>query len=150
MKAVRVALKRALVCLLSGAIVSATIPDEGGWAQTAPQTNTSPADHTSSSYTGQGVPLTTQELDALVSPIALYPDSLVAQILTAATFPDQIAIANYWLQQHKDLTGSALMQEVDKQTWDPSVKALTQFPSVLHNKQHQHAYTPFLLFIIHI
>jgi hypothetical protein len=73
------------------------------------------------------------ELQALVAPIALYPDSLVAQILTASTFPDQVAIANYWLEQNKSLTGSDLMQAVDKQTWDPSVKALTEFPSVLDN-----------------
>jgi hypothetical protein len=69
----------------------------------------------------------------LVAPIALYPDALVAQILAASTFPDQVAIANYWLEQNKSLTGSALMQAADKQTWDPSVKALTQFPSVLNN-----------------
>jgi hypothetical protein len=68
-----------------------------------------------------------------VAPIALYPDSLVAQILSAATFPDQVAIANYWMQQNKSLTGSVLMQAVDKQSWDASVKALTQFPSVLDN-----------------
>jgi uncharacterized membrane protein YgcG len=78
-------------------------------------------------------PQTAAELQALVAPIALYPDSLVAQILTAATFPDQVAVASYWLQQNKTLTGSALMQAADKQTWDPSVKALTQFPSVLEN-----------------
>lgn len=73
------------------------------------------------------------QLQALVAPIALYPDALVAQILSAATFPDQVAIANYWLQENKSLTGSALMQAVDKQSWDPSVKALTEFPDVLGN-----------------
>jgi hypothetical protein len=78
-------------------------------------------------------PMSTSALEALVAPIALYPDALVAQILAASTFPDQIAIANYWLQQNKSLTGSALMQAVDKETWDPSVKALTQFASVLNN-----------------
>ena len=81
----------------------------------------------------EAAPQSTSELQALVAPIALYPDSLVAQILTASTFPDQIAVADYWLQQNKDLTGSALMQAVDKQSWDPSVKALTEFPSVLEN-----------------
>lgn len=81
----------------------------------------------------EGAPMSTNELQSLVAPIALYPDSLVAQILTAATFPDQVAIANYWLEQNKNLTDSALMQAVDKQSWDPSVKALTQFPSVLDN-----------------
>src|SRR6266481_6091726 len=79
----------------------------------------------------EAAPMNASELQALVAPIALYPDSLVAQILTASTFPDQVAIANYWLEQNTSLTGSALMQAVDKQPWDPSVKALTQFPSVL-------------------
>jgi hypothetical protein len=78
-------------------------------------------------------PMSAADLQALVAPIALYPDSLVAQVLTAATFPDQVAIADYWLDQNKGLTGSALMQAVDKQSWDPSVKALTEFPSVLEN-----------------
>ena len=78
-------------------------------------------------------PQSAAELQALVAPIALYPDALVAQILTASTFPDQVAIANYWMQQNKNLTGSALMQAVNKQSWDPSVKALTEFSSVLTN-----------------
>jgi hypothetical protein len=78
-------------------------------------------------------PQTASELESLVAPIALYPDALVAQILSAATFPDQVAIADYWLQENKNLTGSTLMQAVDKQAWDASVKALTQFPSVLEN-----------------
>ncbi len=94
-----------------------------------PSTNsTSPSD-----YSGQGTPATAEELQSLVAPIALYPDSLVAQILNAATYPDQIAIANNWLQQNQSLTGSTLMNAVNGQSWDPSVKALTQFPSVLNN-----------------
>ena len=84
-------------------------------------------------YSGQGAPLSPNELQQLVAPIALYPDSLVAQILVAATFPDQVADASNWLQQNKNLTGNPLMRAVDTQTWDPSVKALTQFPSVLDN-----------------
>lgn len=79
------------------------------------------------------VPNSVSELQSLVAPIALYPDALVAQVLTAATFPDQVAIANYWLEQNTSLKGSALMQAVNKQSWDPSVKALTEFPSVLDN-----------------
>ncbi len=89
----------------------------------------------------EGAPLTDTELQSLVAPIALYPDALVAQILTASTFPDQVAIAEYWLQQNTSLTGSALMQAVDKQSWDPSVKALTQFPSVLANLAHNLTWT---------
>src|SRR5215472_887508 len=81
----------------------------------------------------EGAPMSTNVLESLVAPVALYPASLVAQILTASTFPDQVAIADYWLEQNKSLTGSALGQAVDKQSWDPSVKALTEFPSVLDN-----------------
>src|SRR6202789_1884863 len=84
-------------------------------------------------YAGQGVPLTADELQQLAAPIALYPDALVAQVLAAATFPDQVAAAEGWVQAHSNLTGSALMQAVDGQPWDPAVKALTQFPSVLGN-----------------
>src|SRR6201987_671679 len=84
-------------------------------------------------HSGQGAPLSADELQHLLAPIALYPDSLVAQVLGAATFPDQISEADGWLQQNSNLNGAALMQTVDKQAWDPSVKALTQFPSVLNN-----------------
>src|SRR5580698_9211917 len=72
-------------------------------------------------YSGQGVPLTADELQQLAAPIALYPDALVAQVLAAATFPDQVAAAEGWVQAHSNLTGSALMQAVDGQPWDPSV-----------------------------
>ena len=51
-------------------------------------------------------PKNASQLQALVAPIALYPDALVAQVLAASTFPDQVAIANYWLQQNKSLTGN--------------------------------------------
>ena len=136
MEPLSTALKKTLAYALSYILVFATIPEGGAWSQTQPENSSnasSSPDQHSSSYTGQGVPLTTEELDNLVSPIALYPDALVAQILGAATFPDQVAVANYWVQQHKDLTGSALMSEVNTQSWEPSVKALTQFPTVLNN-----------------
>ncbi len=86
-------------------------------------------------------PQSASELQALVAPIALYPDALVAQVLAASTFPDQVAVAEYWMQQNKNLTGNALMQAVDKQSWDPAVKALTQFPSVLENLSSNLAWT---------
>ncbi len=96
---------------------------------------------TQSGYSGQGAPLSAQELQQLVAPIALYPDSLVAQILGAATFPDQVAVAASWLKQYSSVTGPILMQAVDAQPWDPSVKALTQFPSVLDNLAKNLAWT---------
>ncbi len=81
--------------------------------------------------TEQPAPLSAKDLQQLVAPIALYPDALVAQVLGAATFPDQVAAASLWVAQNKSLTGDKLMKAVDAQPWDPSVKALTQFPTVL-------------------
>ena len=73
------------------------------------------------------------QLQQLVAPIALYPDSLVAQILAAATFPEQVVEADRWLQANPGLKGQALGQAADQQPWDASVKALTAFPAVLGN-----------------
>ena len=74
-----------------------------------------------------------QELDRVVSRIALYPDPLLSQILAAATFPDQIQPAAQWADQHHYLTGPALAAAIsaDHLPWDPSVQALLPFPSVL-------------------
>src|SRR5579862_9427195 len=74
-----------------------------------------------------------QVLQQLVAPLALYPDALVAQILAASTYPTEIVEADRWMQSHSNLKGQELAGEVDKQPWDPSVKALTQFPAVLEN-----------------
>src|SRR5258707_13949330 len=57
----------------------------------------------------------------------------MARIRVSVTLPYHGAVANYWMQPNKRLTGSSLMQAVDQQSWDPSVKALTQFASVLNN-----------------
>ena len=75
--------------------------------------------------------LTAEQLQQLVAPIALYPDSLVAQILAASTFPEQVVEADRWVQANPGLQGDALGKAVDQQAWDPSVKALTPFPAVL-------------------
>jgi uncharacterized membrane protein YgcG len=74
-----------------------------------------------------------EQLQQLVAPIALYPDSLVAQILAASTYPEQVVEADRWVQEHQGLQGEALGRAVDQQPWDPSVKALAAFPSVLGN-----------------
>jgi len=81
------------------------------------------------------------QIDELVSPIALYPDALVAQILAASTYPDQIMQANIWLQGHTQLNDAQRTEQVNNQSWDPSVKALTQFPSVLANMAHNLSWT---------
>jgi hypothetical protein len=84
---------------------------------------------------------TPDQLQRLVAPIALYPDSLVAQILAASTFPEQVVEADRWLQAHPDLKGDALGQAIDPQPWDPSVKALAAFPSVLGNMDKNLSWT---------
>ncbi|MGC2323956.1 MAG: DUF3300 domain-containing protein [Terriglobales bacterium] len=84
---------------------------------------------------------TPDQLQRLVAPIALYPDSLVAQILAASTFPEQVVEADRWVQAHPDLKGDALGQAADQQPWDPSVKALTAFPSVLGNMDKNLSWT---------
>jgi|HubBroStandDraft_6_1064221.scaffolds.fasta_scaffold02940_3 hypothetical protein len=121
MKMIRTFAKQLLSTTLTVLLVIGAMPLEVG-AQTG-----------QSGYSGQGVPLTPDELQQLAAPIALYPDALVAQVLAAATFPDQIAAAEGWYQYHSNLTGSTLMAAVDQQPWDPAVKALCQFPSVLAN-----------------
>ena len=78
----------------------------------------------------QQAPLSASEIDSIVSPIALYPDQLVAQILGAATYPDQVTAADNFVNS-SGLKDNALVQAVDKQPWDPSVKALCVFPTVL-------------------
>ena len=84
---------------------------------------------------------TPEKLQQLVAPIALYPDSLVAQILAASTFPEEVVEADRWVQSHPDLQGDALGQAADQQPWDPSVKALAAFPSVLGNMDKNLSWT---------
>jgi hypothetical protein len=75
--------------------------------------------------------MTPEYLQQLAAPIALYPDELVAQVLAASTYPTEIVEADRWLQAHSSLKGAPLATAVNGETWDRSVKALTEFPSVL-------------------
>src|SRR5712672_2985084 len=124
-------LKRSLSFFLSTCLLLSTTP--GAFADQTDQAAAPPP-----VVAAQQSP---EQLQQLVAPIALYPDALVAQILAAATYPDQIVEADRWLQQHPDLKGQQLGQEVDKQSWDPSVKALTEFPSVLANMDKNLSWT---------
>jgi hypothetical protein len=122
MTTIRTFAKQLMSTTLACLLIIATTPLGAGAQESAP-----------SGYSGQGAPLSPEELQQLVGTIALYPDALVAQVLAGATFPDQIAAAASWLQQNSSLTGNALLKAVDAQSWDPAVKALAQFPSVLAN-----------------
>ena len=76
-------------------------------------------------------PFKQEELDQLVAPIALYPDSLLAQILMASTYPLEVVQAGRWVKANQKLKGDALTAALEKQDWDPSVKSLVNFPQVL-------------------
>ena len=75
--------------------------------------------------------LTQQQLQQLVAPIALYPDALLAQVLTASTYPLEVTMAARWSEKNQNLKGAALEDAMQKQPWDPSVKGLTSVPQVL-------------------
>jgi hypothetical protein len=87
--------------------------------------------------------LTEPELEHLVSRIALYPDPLLAQLLTASTYWDEISEAAQWANEHSYLKGSALADAIhaDNLPWDPSVLALLPFPSVLNMMAQDMAWT---------
>jgi hypothetical protein len=94
-----------------------TAPEQG---QTAPQAAGPPA------------PVFAQEeLDQMLAPIALYPDALLAQVLMAATYPMEVVTADRWVSANRSLSGDQLAAALEQQGWDPSVKSLANFPSVL-------------------
>jgi hypothetical protein len=100
--------------------------------QAPPSSDQAPPDQSSSDQAPYAN-LSREQLDRLVAPIALYPDALVAQILNASTFPTQITEAEDFINDHPGLSPADLGKQVDQQQWDPSVKALVQYPSVLSN-----------------
>jgi hypothetical protein len=142
--------KQNLGFLLSLALVFTTFP-QNLWAyqdQSAPapdQNAPAPDQNAPAAAQGASAPPYTQqtpeELQRLVAPIALYPDSLVAQVLAASTFPEQVVEADRWVQAHPDLKGDDLGKAVDQEPWDPSVKALAAFPSVLGNMDKNLSWT---------
>jgi uncharacterized membrane protein YgcG len=131
--------KQSFVFLLSFALLFVTLPldTQGSQDPSGPPPQESQQAPQGPQYT----PQTQEQLQQLVAPIALYPDSLVAQILAASTFPEQVVEADRWVQAHQDLKGEALAQAVDQMQWDPSVKALTVFPSVLGNMDKNLSWT---------
>ncbi len=75
--------------------------------------------------------LSPDQLADLVAPIALYPDSLLSQVLVAATYPLEVVEAGQWLQQNRNLRGAQLVEAARQQNWDASIQALVVFPDVL-------------------
>jgi hypothetical protein len=124
-------LRQAFSILLTFCIALATFPEGVAYGQDQPTTDTPVV----------SAPPSPEQLQQLVAPIALYPDSLVAQILAASTYPAEVVEADRWLQANPDLKGDQLGQAVNQQDWDPSVKALAAFPSVLANMDKNLSWT---------
>ena len=119
---------RVLACCL---ILNATLPLDV-LAQKPPAPTARPAP----GAVGQpatGQPFSTEQLDALVASVALYPDDLLTQLLMASTFPLEVVAAARWVEDpaHKSLSGEALVKALEVEPWDPSVKSLVPFPVVL-------------------
>jgi hypothetical protein len=75
--------------------------------------------------------LSMQQIEQLVAPIALYPDTLLSQVLMASTYPLEVVEAARWVKENPNVTGKALQDAMQKQSWDPSVKALVAVPQTL-------------------
>ena len=80
---------------------------------------------------------TQAELDQMLAPVALYPDSLLAQILMAATYPVEVVQAARWSRANAYLTGEDAVRAVEPMDWDPSVKSLVAFPQILDRMDEQ-------------
>jgi hypothetical protein len=106
------------------------------WAQQPPAP--APA---SASAAAPAAAVPQQELDQLLAPIALYPDALVAQILMASTYPLEIVEAARWSKANPSVKDKALEDAMQKQTWDPAVKALTALPQVLGHMNENLSWT---------
>jgi len=122
-----------LSCFLSAMLAFMMPVLEGcNRSKTAPSTTSTASSSTSQAPATTYATPSADELYQLVAPIALFPDNLVAQVLAGSTYPDQIASAATWLKQNANLKGNDLMQAVNQEPWDVSVKGLTQFPDVLN------------------
>jgi hypothetical protein len=126
--------RRGLALTLSGLMVVVPMGQEA-FAQTPlpvqPLEQQQVPQATGGDQAPQAEPLSNDQLDQLVAPVALYPDPLVAQVLAAATYPTQVVEANRWRKAQSSQTAEQLASGADTQNWDPSVKALIAFPSVL-------------------
>ena len=121
--------RKALSLLLSASVTFSVIGLDG--CKKSEPAQSGQAQQGQAPATQAAVP-TADQLYQLVAPIALFPDNLVAQVLAASTYPNEVSAAYTWLQQNSSLKGQQLLQAVNEQSWDPSVKGLTQFPDVLN------------------
>ena len=131
--------KRGIALVLVGLMIPMGIAQVSAFAQDAPPPPPPPDQQQGPPPDDNAAPpqqwnaLSPDQLNQLVAPIALYPDSLVAQVLAASTYPTQVVEADRFVQSQGGAPPDQIAQEVNGQNWDPSVKALCAFPSVLAN-----------------
>jgi len=123
---------RSVIGIILGLLVLAAAPVRESAAQAPSPAPLAPPPAAQAAVTAAPV-FKMEEIDQLMAPIALYPDDLLVQILTAATYPLEIVMAARWVADPKNaaLKGDALEQALQAQSWDPSVKSLVPFPDVL-------------------
>jgi len=139
--------RRLVSVIASAALVFGTMPPQLR-AQTQPVAASAAAGATDPA----AETFSTEQLDALLAPIALYPDVLLTQVLMATTNPLEIVAASRWLAQgtNKDLKGPALETALKSQNWDPSVKSLVPFPQVLDMLNQNLEWTQQIGFAMHV
>ena len=149
-------LQQFIVYVTSAALVIGTVPAPVA-AQAAPTpaaviAQAAAADQAAPAQSGEVEKFSAAQLDALLAPIALYPDVLLTQVLMAATYPLDIVAASRWLAQgnNKNLKGQALEDALKRQPWDPSVKSLVPFPQVLDMLNTQLEFTQQLGFAMQV
>ena len=86
---------------------------------------------TSTAVLAEDDKLTQAELDQMLAPVALYPDTVLTHVLIAATYPLELVQAARWQKRNPDLSGEDVVRAVEDKNWDPSVKALVAFPTLL-------------------
>src|SRR3954466_1651961 len=116
--------------VLAALLLTTALPLALAQAQTPPVPAAPPAAAPAAPVQAQAL-LKAEELDALVAPIALYPDSLLALVLMASTYPLEVVQVDRWAKDNKNLKGDQLTAAADKQGWDDSVKSLLASPDVL-------------------
>ncbi|MFO1061162.1 MAG: DUF3300 domain-containing protein [Dongiaceae bacterium] len=112
-----------LCVLLASAPASAQTGDAAPASAAAPAADAPPAE--------EPARLSAEELQQLLGPVALYPDALLAQVLIASAYPLEVVQAARWAEKNKALKPEQLQAALEKQAWDPSVKVVAQFPTVL-------------------
>lgn len=127
---------RLIICMLG-------IAAGAGTTQAIGQTNRAPSNEVTQAANSQQqtAVFSRQELEAILAPVALYPDVLLSQVLMASTYPIEIVQASRWSKANGDKGGESAANMVADQTWDPSVKSLVAFPKVLHMMSDQLEWT---------